>query len=179
MSTPETTALQIDRPAPLEASPATASPSYRRILVPLDGSPLAEAALPSVSSLARPLGLEIALLRVVPVIVPKVVEGRRQIVVDEGQRLAQEAEDYLRGVADRLAADGFRVFTSVRSGDAAAEIIAGAGECQADLIGMTTHGRTGLPRLFFGSVAEAVLRRASIPVFVVRETEAQAARRAA
>ncbi len=180
MSTPETTALQIDRPAPLEDSPSGAPSAYHRVLVPLDGSPLAEAVLPFVSRLARPLGLEVALLRVVPMVAPTIVEGgTRQIIVDQGQRLAQEAEDYLRGVADRLVADGFRVSRAVRTGEAEAEIIAGARECQADLIGMMTHGRTGLGRLFFGSVAEAVLRHADIPVFVVRATEGQSASRAA
>ena len=154
--------------------------TYRRVLVPLDGSPLAEAVLPFVSSLARPLGLEIALLRVIPVVTPKVVEGgTRRIILDHGERLREEAEVYLRGVAGSLVADGFRVTTTVRTGEAAPEIVAGARDCQADLIGMMTHGRTGLGRLFFGSVAEAVLRHAAVPVFVVRATEAQLARSAA
>ena len=154
--------------------------TYRRVLVPLDGSPLAEAVLPFVSRLARPRGLEIALLRVIPVVTPKVVEGgTRRIILDHGERLREEAEVYLRGVAGSLVADGFRVTTTVRTGEAAPEIVAGARECQADLIGMMTHGRTGLGRLFFGSVAEAVLRHAAVPVFVVRATEAQLARSAA
>jgi nucleotide-binding universal stress UspA family protein len=151
--------------------------TYHRVLVPLDGSPLAEAVLPFVSRLARPLGQEIALLRVVPMVTPKVVQGgNRPIILDQGERLREEAEAYLRGVAARLVADGFRVTTAVRTGAAAPEIVAGARECQADLIGMMTHGRTGLGRLFFGSVAEAVLRHAAVPVFLVRATEAQLAR---
>jgi nucleotide-binding universal stress UspA family protein len=154
--------------------------TYHRVLVPLDGSPLAEAVLPFVSSLAGPLGLEISLLRVTPVVTPKVLEGGTQrIILDQGERLREEAEAYLRGIASRLVADGFRVTTTVRTGEAAPEIVAGARECQADLIGMMTHGRTGLGRLFFGSVAEAVLRHAAVPVFVVRATEAQLARSAA
>jgi nucleotide-binding universal stress UspA family protein len=154
--------------------------TYHRVLVPLDGSPLAEAVLPFVSRLARPLGLEIALLRVVPMVTPKIVQGgTRPIILDQGERLREEAEAYLRGVAAGLAADGFPVSTTVRTGEAAPEIVAGARECQADLIGMMTHGRTGLGRLFFGSVAEAVLRHAAVPVFVVRATEAQLARGAA
>jgi nucleotide-binding universal stress UspA family protein len=153
--------------------------TYHRVLVPLDGSPLAEAVLPFMSRLARPLGLEIALLRVVPMVTPQIVEGgTRKIILDRGERLREEAEAYLRGVAARLVADGFRVTTTVRTGEAAPEIVAGARECQADLIGMMTHGRTGLGRLLFGSVAEAVLRHAAVPVFVVRATEAQLARSA-
>ena len=154
--------------------------TYHRVLVPLDGSPLAEAILPFVSRLARPLGLEIALLRVVPTVTPKIVQGGAgPIILDQGERLREEAEAYLRGVAAGLVADGFRVATTVRTGEAAPEIVAGARECQADLIGMMTHGRTGLGRFFFGSVAEAVLRHADVPVFVVRATEAQLATSAA
>jgi nucleotide-binding universal stress UspA family protein len=155
------------------------SPAYHRVLIPLDGSLLAEAALPFVRPLARPLGLEIALLRVVPNTIPHVVEGTRQVVADPSQQIAAEAEEYLCGVAERLTAEGFRVTTAVRTGEAAGEILAGARECGADLIGMTTHGRTGLGRLFFGSVAEAVLRRSEVPVFIVRATEDQTAHRAA
>jgi nucleotide-binding universal stress UspA family protein len=152
----------------------------RRLFLPLDGSPLAEAVLPFVSRLAWPLGLEIALLRVVPTVTPEIVQaGTRQIIVDQGERLREEAEAYLREVAARLVADGFRVTTTVRAGEAAPEIVAGARECQADLIGMMTHGRTGLGRLFFGSVAEALLRHAAVPVFVVRATAAQLERSAA
>jgi nucleotide-binding universal stress UspA family protein len=153
--------------------------TYRRVLVPLDGSPLSEAVLPRVSRFARPLGLEIALLRVVPDVVPHVVEGTRRVIVDDQERLSLEAEEYLRGVADRLCADGFRTLTAVRRGEAATEILAGIHECHVDLVAMTTHGRSGLGRLFFGSVAEAVLRRADVPVLLVRATEAELGRKAA
>jgi nucleotide-binding universal stress UspA family protein len=78
-----------------------------------------------------------------------------------------------------LSTTGLTVLTSVRVGDPATEIRAGAHECEVDLIAMTTHGRTALGRLMFGSVAEAVLRRAHVPVFVVRATEAGAGRKAA
>jgi nucleotide-binding universal stress UspA family protein len=67
----------------------------------------------------------------------------------------------------------------VRFGEAVAEILAGAREVGADLIAMTTHGRGGLGRLLFGSVAEAVLRQAETPVFLMRQTKAQVAARAA
>jgi nucleotide-binding universal stress UspA family protein len=153
--------------------------SYRRVLVALDGSSLAEAVLPFVSKLARPLHLEIVLLRATPVIVPTVVEGTRRVVTGDGERLTLEAGEYLRGVAERLSAEGFKTLTAVRTGEAATEILAGAHECQADLVAMTTHGRSGLGRLFFGSVAEAVLRRAEVPVFLVRVPGAERARTAA
>jgi nucleotide-binding universal stress UspA family protein len=167
----EAAALQIDRPAPLETQPTEATWAPRRLVVPLDGSTVAEAILPFVSGIARPLGLEIALLRAVPRIPPQTVEGTR-IVVDNMERLNQEANDYLRAIADRLSANGFRVLTTVRFGDPAAEILAGARDCGADLIAMTTHGRSALGRLLFGSVAEAVLRQAHVPVLIVRSTAA-------
>jgi nucleotide-binding universal stress UspA family protein len=59
------------------------------------------------------------------------------------------------------------------------EIVAAARQTGADLIAMTTHGRSGLGRLLFGSVAEAVLRESRLPVFLMRVTEAQVAQRAA
>jgi nucleotide-binding universal stress UspA family protein len=151
----------------------------RRVLVPLDGSPLAEAVLPFVASLARPLGLEITLLRVAPTVPPQVIEGSRRVVANPIDRLTQEANDYLCGVADRLRAEGLNALTAVRVGDAATEIVLGAREGRADLIAMTTHGRTGLRRLLFGSTADGVLRRADVPVFLVRRKEAELAKRAA
>ena len=65
----------------------------------------------------------------------------------------------------------------MRSGAPAQEIVAAAREAGADLIAMSTHGRGGLGRLIFGSVAEAVLREAEIPVLLMRTTEAEVARR--
>ena len=67
----------------------------------------------------------------------------------------------------------------VRRGEPAEEILAGAREAGADLIAMTTHGRSGLGRLLFGSGAEAVLRQSEVPVFLMRQTEFQVAARAA
>jgi len=85
----------------------------------------------------------------------------------------------LKTVAGGLRGRGVSVTMQVRFGEAVAEILAGAREVGADLIAMTTHGRGGLGRLLFGSVAEAVLRQAEIPVFLMRQTKAQVAARAA
>jgi len=71
-----------------------------------------------------------------------------------------------------------RVDTRVRWGYAADEIVRAAREAEADLIAMSTHGRSGLGRAIFGSVAQAVLRQAETPVFLMRATEAQVAGRA-
>jgi nucleotide-binding universal stress UspA family protein len=128
--------------------------------------------------IARPLGLEILLLRVMMRVPPQTIEGSRQ-VIDHTDRLCQELEQYLLERADVLCAAGMRVQTAVRVGDPATEIVEAARETGADLIAMTTHGRSGLGRLLFGSVAEAVLRRAHVPVFLLRVSEPQTAMRAA
>jgi nucleotide-binding universal stress UspA family protein len=149
---------------------------YKRALVPLDGSIVAESIIPFVLQIAGPLDLDVMLLSVVVPASPAVVEAG-PVVVDNTERLAAEAEAYLLPLARELRANGVRVTTEVRRGEPVAEILAGVREAQADLIIMTTHGRTGFGRLLFGSVAEGVLRRADVPVFLMRQTEAQLATR--
>jgi nucleotide-binding universal stress UspA family protein len=152
---------------------------YKRALVPLDGSMIAEAIVPFILEIAGPLDMEVALLRVVVPAPPLVVEGSTHAVFEDVDKLRDEADDYLASVAAALRARGVRVTTHVRSGDAVGEILAGAREAGADLIAMTTHGRGGLGRLLFGAIAEAVLRQAEMPVFLMRQTKAQVAARAA
>jgi nucleotide-binding universal stress UspA family protein len=152
---------------------------FRRALVPLDGSMIAEAIVPFILEIAGPLDMEVALLRVVVPTPPVMVEGGGNVVVDDVEKIRASAEEYLASVATGLRARGVRATTQVRFGHAVAEILAGAVEADADLIAMTTHGRGGLGRLLFGSVAEAVLRQAEVPVFLMRQTKAQVAARAA
>jgi nucleotide-binding universal stress UspA family protein len=152
---------------------------YRRALVPLDGSMIAEAIVPFILEIAGPLDMEVALLRVILPTPPVMGEGGGAMVVDDVEQLRARAEEYLASVATGLRARGVRATTQVRFGNAVGEILAGAREAEADLIAMTTHGRGGLGRLLFGSVAEAVLRQAEIPVFLMRQTQAQVAARAA
>ena len=78
-------------------------------------------------------------------------------------------------MAADLRGRGVRVTTDARHGDPVTELVAAARETGADLIAMTTHGRSGFGRLLFGSVAEAVLRQAEIPVLIMRLTEHQVA----
>lgn len=152
---------------------------YKRVTVPLDGSVVAEGIIPFIVDIAGPLDIEVVLLRVLVPIPPTVIEGSRHVEVEDVEKRRAEAEEYLAPLAMELRAKGVRVTTQVRRGEPAAEIIAAAREAGADLIAMTTHGRSGLGRLLFGSVAEAVLRHADIPVFLMRQTEAQVAARAA
>jgi len=152
---------------------------YKRALVPLDGSMIAEAIVPFILEIAGPLDMEVVLLRVVVPAPPVLFEGASHVIVDDVDKLRTEAEEYLASIATALRARGVRVTIHVRVGDAVSQILAGAHEVDADLIAMTTHGRGGFGRLLFGSIAEAVLRQAEIPVFLMRQTKAQVAARAA
>jgi nucleotide-binding universal stress UspA family protein len=146
---------------------------YKRVVVPLDGSPLAEGMLRFVVDIAGPLDLEVVLLRVIRVLPRPVTEGVRGAILENTEYSSADALEYLAPLAGELGRRGIRVRTQVRRGEPVEEIVDCAREVDADLIAMTTHGRSGLGRWLFGSVAEAVLREAEIPVFLMRMTEAQ------
>lgn len=146
---------------------------YKRVVVPLDGSRLAEEMLRFIVDIAGPLDLEVLLLRVITPIPPQVTETMRAVVLESVEHSLAQARAYLAPLADDLRVRGIRVRTEVRKGQPVDEIVEGARAAGADLIAMTTHGRSGLGRLLFGSVAEAVLRQAEIPVFLMRMTEAK------
>lgn len=152
---------------------------YKRAIIPLDGSIVAEGIIPFVLEVAGPLDMDVVLLRVLVPVPPLVLEGSRYVEVEDPEKRRLEAEAYLTPIAADLRAKGVRVTTMVRRGEPTAEILAGARAADADLIAMTTHGRSGLGRLLFGSVAEAVLRQSEVPVFLMRQTEVQVAARAA
>jgi len=152
---------------------------YRRAIVPLDGSMVAEGIIPFLLEIAGPLDMEVVLLRVVVPIPPSVIEGSRHVELDDIEKRQEEAREYLNPIAAGLRSRGVRVAVQVRRGEPTAEILAAARESGADLVAMTTHGRSGFGRLLFGSVAEAVLRQSAVPVFLMRQTEAQVAARAA
>lgn len=140
----------------------------QKAFVALDGSPEAEAILPFLVAVAGPADVEVTLLRVLPA-------GE----LDDAHQRRVDAEEYLAPLAAELRGRGVRVSTAVRHGDPVTEILAGVTEAGADLIAMTTHGRSGLGRLLMGSVAQAVLGRAQVPVFVMKQTAAQVAERVA
>ncbi|HWN01699.1 MAG TPA: universal stress protein [Candidatus Dormibacteraeota bacterium] len=152
---------------------------YKRAMVPLDGSSVAEAIIPFILDIAGPLDMEVVLLRVVEPIAPMVIEGSRHVEVEDIEARRTDAEEYLAPVAVELRNKGVRVESRVRRGNTTEEIVAAARETGADLIAMSTHGRGGLGRLMFGSVAQAVLGHVDMPVLLMRATEAQVARRVA
>ena len=135
-----------------------------KLLVPLDGSQLAEQALTKALEVAEGGTPTLLLLRAAEASTwPGVDPTEEQI------RVVHEAEEYLNSVQARLATKGIRkVETSVWYGPPASAIVEAARVANADLIVMTTHGRSGLGRLIMGSVAEAVLRGTSTPIMLLR-----------
>jgi nucleotide-binding universal stress UspA family protein len=154
---------------------------YRRVVVTLDGSERAERVLPYVESLAERFGAALTLLRVAVSAegvatrtFGRVAASIASPLVDPGAAAAAEqrsAAAYLASVADRLRARGIPADHDQRQGPVAEAIVAYALEIEADLIALTTHGRSGLGRAVLGSVAEAVVRRAPCPVLLVRVRE--------
>jgi nucleotide-binding universal stress UspA family protein len=149
------------------------------ILVPLDGSTLAESALPRAAEIAATAGARVVLVRAV---LAHTFPGGDPI--DAQVAVIKDAEAYLADVATRLRTLGVGdVRPSVWYGAPAAAIVDAAEFNHADLIVMMTHGRSGLGRLVMGSVAESVLRATTTPILLLRESgapvEAPAGRAAA
>ena len=147
----------------------------RKIIVPLDGSKVAEAVLPFVeeivSGLKRGIKGEITLIHVLS---PTyyVVAGEAGAPVPytdaEIEQIKNKTMDYLDKVGEGLRSKGAIVECKVGVGRAAEEINKVADEINADLVAMSTHGRSGLSRWAFGSVTDRVLRGGNRPVLMVR-----------
>jgi len=152
---------------------------FETIVVPLDGSALAEAALPIASELKERFGSKLLLLRVIDseahllAQAPGIFEspGSAAASVNLVEEIVaaerKEATAYLQGIKQRLGG-GESVETVLVEGSAGSAIVAQAQEAGADLIVMSSHGRTGLSRLVLGSVTDAVLKNSHIPVLLVR-----------
>lgn len=135
---------------------------YKQILVSLDGSTFAEAALPLALSLSQKTGARIHLV--------SVVEPIPALAYEEWEAAARDwSEDYLASVAERIDSEaGGVVSTALRSGHVVETLLEEAASKHADLMIMATHGRGALSRAWLGSVADAVMRQATIPVLFVR-----------
>lgn len=151
--------------------------SYKHILVPLDGSELAELALPDALSLARMSQAEVTLLQVVPLIEDVIGAGTEHaIYVDEQWAAHRElAVEYLNAVCEQPECEDLTIHRVVEMGSAAEMIIDYAHHHPIDLIVMATHGRSGLQRWVYGSVADKVLRGADVPTLLVRAHTGQKA----
>lgn len=140
----------------------------KRILVPLDQSEVAESVVPVVADAARGGQANVRLLHVAPVPENRVdQEGRVVAYADqEMERLRSEALDYLHAVEAQFTETS--VECVVRFGDPVGEILAEAEAFGADLIAVSTTGRSGLSRTLFGSVAEQIVRKAEPSVMLMR-----------
>jgi nucleotide-binding universal stress UspA family protein len=139
-----------------------------RLLVPLDGSELAEEAIESVDALAGSFGAEITVLRVVePPTYPLYGGGYGYLPFDDEAELAS-ARRYLQPHVDQLQARGFAVTARATIGRPSWAVAQVARDIEADVVVMATHGDSGLVRLVLGSVATSVLQQVDVPVLLVR-----------
>ena len=145
---------------------------YAHILVPLDGSSLAEEALPHAEALARVFHSRITLMSCVepyvislPMVPTPVPAYDIEMDLDA---LTKDRAEYLNTIREELVKKGLSVDIEAHRGRAADEILRFADEKSVDLIVMTTHGRSGIGRFIYGSAAERVLHAAKTPVLLIR-----------
>ena len=144
---------------------------YRKILVPLDGSPLSEAALDDASAIAKAFGAELTLLEVLPPDGGSLALGGKEVPIDEKEEMRRaSALAYLDGLRARVPASVSMRLES-RVGDPPSAIVERAHEGGFDLIVMGTHGRSGFKRWVLGSVADHVVRHAEVAVLLVTSRE--------
>ena len=141
---------------------------YKRILVPLDGSDLAERILPHVEAIAKGSGAEVLLLRTTDsrhgeIAAEAATEARKWLEADQAQ-----AGKYLEGVAKRLQDAGITTKLEVLVGEPSVEILMAAEKENVDLIAMMSHGATGVSHFDRGSVTEKVLKGSPRPVLMAR-----------
>ena len=129
---------------------------YRRMLVPLDGTRRSAAVVAHAIHAAKIMRCDVALVRFVS------AKDRTQ-----AKQETAEAEEYLDFVSRRFSRAGINVWTEVRVGDAAIEILKAARTLDIEIIAMATRGRRGLKRLMFGSVADHVLTESEIPLLLI------------
>jgi nucleotide-binding universal stress UspA family protein len=141
---------------------------YKRILVPLDGSELSESILDHVVTIATSCQVpEVVLMRVREPLDEGVRETLDAKIAAELDKVYHdEAAGYLKGVAQKLKDKGIAVKTKVIAGNPAEEIIEYSRNNKVDLIIMSTHGRSGVSRWVFGSVADKVIRHTEVPVLI-------------
>jgi nucleotide-binding universal stress UspA family protein len=146
---------------------------FKRILVPLDGSPVAERALPAALTLAEKFESQIILLQVLDIPVPTPPTSHPEVTIgwvrEARQHAYREAESYLETVQGELDQQGVKTRTLLRDTAPAEDILDVAGAENIDLIIMSSHGRGGLARWTFGSVAEKIVHHSPCPVLLIRQ----------
>ena len=147
---------------------STGKTFFRRILTPLDGSAAGEAALHDAEAVALKTGASIVLLHVIPA--PHAVEARwlGPELNDFVKAMHDAGREYLDKTEKRLAARGIDTAVRIAAGDPAETIIDTAKKEKVDLIAVSTHGRSGIPRWVLGSVADKILHESKLPMWLVR-----------
>ena len=141
---------------------------YKTILAPLDGSKRAEAILSHLEKLAQSNKSRVIFMQVVePILIAVGAEFAFQ-TKDEYEVLEKEAEEYLAGIKGEFREKGIDARVFVTHGPVVEAIISVAERENADLITIASHGRTGLSRVFYGSVAAGVLHRIDRPLLLIR-----------
>lgn len=145
---------------------------YKRILIPLDGSELAGCSLEHARAIAQGCNVtDVVILRVIEPLSPQTVAALAEAGDDSLRRAIeqneQDAQDSVLKVQDNLKTRGVSARAVTVKGRAADEILSYAEKNAVDLIAMSTHGRSGLSRFFFGSVAEKVSRHSRVPVLLI------------
>ncbi|MBI4634073.1 MAG: universal stress protein [Deltaproteobacteria bacterium] len=150
---------------------------YKKVLVPLDGSELAECSLPHVKNLAKDGSVgEVILLNVITLALPLM-----EINLDDSamgnifdftafrNQQREKSQKYLAGIQSRLSADGIKIKTESLEADTPVHAIVDyALKNSADLIVIATHGYTGMKKMLFGSTAFGVLHESHVPVLLIR-----------
>lgn len=142
---------------------------YRQIVVPLDGSHLAEEALAQAKNMAKAANIPLKLIRVVDTYRTQALPATGMaldysMLSELAEEEIEDAKTYLTAMVQQTREEGLDVSGDVLHGPIARQICSAAGE--DDLIVMSSHGRTGIKRWFLGSVAEEVMRNAECPVLL-------------
>jgi nucleotide-binding universal stress UspA family protein len=146
---------------------------YQTVLVPLDGSDLAECALPHVKKMAKEGFIkDIRLLTVIDIHPSALLEGADTTVIYNAQ--FSNSREYLNKVQAQFRTEGFEVKTEILKGSAAQVIADYANQKKVELIVIATHGYSGVKRLMFGSVAFRVMHDSHAPVLLIRPDSCQA-----
>lgn len=141
---------------------------YKKILVPLDGSELAEAVLPHVEAIAKANDAQVVIVRVAINPATEFAMTDPYIAGQMVQSLESNAKEYLNEMCKRLTEQGLKVSMQIAEGPIADSILQVATDEKIDLIAMSTHGRSGVARWLIGSIADKVVRGANIPVLLIR-----------
>ena len=143
---------------------------YKRILVPLDCSALAETILPHTKEMARGFESEIIFLYVIPTPAPEFATPPLEPFKDVFQAERGKKTRYLKSLCSKLEKEGFRTTYLIREGAVPETIIDVAELMQAEMIAMSTHGLSGARALLLGSITYQVVRNSPLPVLVIRAT---------